>query len=73
MRRPCAALAGLLLLVGLLVTFVHDYAYRRADSASTGDYELGGLVSHAGTDLLVLTVVLTLVAFLWIRQTRCRS
>ncbi len=58
-------LAALLIAAGLVVTLIHDYAYRRGDSAGTGDYELGGLVSHAGTDLMILTVVLAAIAFMW--------
>ncbi len=55
-------LAGLLLLSGLVITGVHDYAYRRGGG---GDLELGGLVSHAGTDMLIMTVLLAAVALLW--------
>lgn len=65
-----ASLTVLLLVVGLLVTFVHDYAYRRADVTGTGDYEFGGLVSHAGTDILVTTAVLAVVAVLWTHRSR---
>ncbi len=56
----------LLTVGGLIVTFVHDYAYRRADTAGTGDYEFGGLVSHAGTDMLILTAVLAFTAWIWL-------
>ncbi len=55
----------LLIVVGLMVTFVHDYAYRRADITGDGDYEFGGLLSHAGTDIIVTTLVLALVALMW--------
>ncbi len=58
----------LLMVTGVLVTFVHDYAYRRADAARLGDYEFGGLLSHAGTDMLVLTIVLTTAAILYARS-----
>ncbi len=58
-------LPALLFAAGLLITGVHDYAYRRADTTGTGDYELGGFISHAGTDMLIVTVVLTLVALFW--------
>lgn len=56
-------LALLVLLVGVITTFVHDYAYRRVDTGS-GEYELGGLISHAGSDMLVVVFVLTLVVLL---------
>ncbi len=59
------SLFALLIVVGLMVTFVHDYAYRRADVTGTGDYEFGGLLSHAGTDILIVTLVLALVALMW--------
>ena len=55
-------LFGLMLLAGGLVTFVHDLAYRRADTANTGDYELGGWITHAGTDMVILTIVLVTTA-----------
>lgn len=61
MHRPRLAL--LLLSVGVIITFVHDYAYRRVDTGS-GEYELNGLLSHAGSDMLVVAFVLTLVALL---------
>ncbi len=66
-------LFALLITTGLLVTFVHDYAYRRADVTGTGDYEFGGLVSHAGTDILVTTVILATVAVLWTNRRGRRS
>lgn len=50
---------------GFVLVFVHDYAYRRADSARTGDYELGGLLTHAATDMIAVIAVLTTIAFLW--------
>ncbi len=65
MNRPGAGLFALLILAGAMVTFVHDYAYRRADVTGTGDYEFGGLLSHAGTDILIVTVVLAVVALTW--------
>lgn len=55
-------LPGLLFAVGVFVTAVHDYAYRRVGG---DDYELGGLVSHAGTDMLTVTFALALVALIW--------
>lgn len=58
-------LPGLLFAVGVFVTAVHDYAYWRVGG---DDYELGGWVSHAGTDMLTVTVALTLVALLWERR-----
>lgn len=69
-RVPGVSLFLLLIVVGLIVTFIHDYAYRRADVTGTGDYELGGLVSHAGTDILIVTVVLAVVAVLWTNRSR---
>lgn len=54
-----------LLAAGLFVTAVHDYAYRRVDTAGEGDYELWGLVTHAGSDMIITTFALALVAVLW--------
>lgn len=53
-----------LLFAGLVITTVHDYAYRRVDDGK-GDYELGGLVTHAGADMISVAVVLALVALAW--------
>lgn len=49
--------------VGAVATFVHDYAYRRGGG---DDFELGGFVSHAGTDMLIVTGVLIAAALVWI-------
>ncbi len=62
-------LAVLLVVAGLLLTFVHDYAYRRVDTGG-GDYEFGGLLSHAGVDMLIVTAVLGIVAWAWARHQR---
>ncbi len=63
-------LFALLMVTGLVVTFVHDYAYRRVDSQATGEYEFGGLLSHAGTDMLITTVVIAIVAMLYARSAK---
>lgn len=60
--RHRLALPLLLLTVGAFTTAVHDYAYRRVGGA---DYELGGWISHAGTDMLTVTIALALVALIW--------
>lgn len=65
-------LFALLAAAGMVVTFVHDYAYRRADVTGTGDYEFGGMVSHAGTDILVTTMILAVVAFFWTNRRSSR-
>ena len=66
MRAPDSLkLFALLTTAGLLVLAIHDFAYRRADVTGEGDYEFGGLISHAGADILVTTVVLAVVAVLW--------
>ena len=52
----------LLIVAGGIVVFVHDFAYRRADSAGTGDYELSGWLTHAGTDMFITTIVLAVAA-----------
>jgi hypothetical protein len=57
-------LPAVLLIAGLILTVVHDYAYRRVDDGS-GDYELGGLISHAGSDMLIVVFVLTAIALFW--------
>lgn len=67
-----AKLFALLSTVGLMVVGVHDYAYRRGDVGGTGDYELGGLITHAGTDMVVLTVIISAAAVLWANRTGSR-
>ncbi len=59
---------ALLMSAGIVVTFVHDYAYRRVASRATGEYEFGGLISHAGTDMLITTIVISVVAVLYTRS-----
>ncbi len=68
LSRASLKLFALLIASGVAITFVHDYAYRRADVTGSGDYEIGGLVSHAGTDMLILTAVLAIVAWLWVSR-----
>ncbi len=58
----------LLMMTGVVVTFVHDYAYRRADDEGFGDYEFGGLISHAGTDMLIVTTIVATVAVFYARS-----
>lgn len=55
----------LLLVTGTALLLVHDFAYRRADVTGTGDYEFGGLVSHAGADILVTTLILSAMGVLY--------
>ncbi len=65
-RAPASLkLFALLMTTGLAVLAVHDFAYRRADVTGTGDYEFGGLISHAGADILVVTLILSAVGVLW--------
>ena len=59
------ALPLLLLVAGFFVTAVHDYAYRRVGGT---DYEFGGLVSHAGSDMLITTFALVITAILWLNS-----
>lgn len=59
----------LLMATGFMVTFVHDYAYRRVDTGE-GDYEFGHLISHAGTDMVIVTLVIATVALLYVRGAR---
>lgn len=61
-------LFALMIAAGTGVVAIHDYAYRRVDIAHVGDYELGGLLTHAGTDMVILTLVLATVALLWANQ-----
>jgi hypothetical protein len=58
-----ALFAAWLLFVGGFVTFVHDYAYRRTGG---DDFEMGGLVSHAGADMIVTTIAVTIAALVWV-------
>lgn len=53
--------ALIMLLTGGMAVFVHDFAYRRVDTGE-GQYEFGGLISHAGADMIVVTIILTLVS-----------
>jgi hypothetical protein len=53
----------LMLATGAVVIFVHDFAYRRVDSG-VGQYELGGIISHAGADMVILTVILAAVCLI---------
>ena len=55
----------LLLATGIIATFIHDYAYRRGGG---DDFELGGWISHAGTDMLIVTAALAVVALVWVRR-----
>ncbi len=66
MRAPASLkLFALLIVSGLTLLLVHDFAYRRADVTGTGDYEFGGLISHAGADILVTALILAAVGILW--------
>lgn len=48
-------LPWLILKVGFVVTLLHDYFYAKADGTA---YELGGAISHAGADMLILTALI---------------
>jgi hypothetical protein len=61
-------LFALLMATGVLVTFVHDYAYRRVDTRGVGEYEFSRLISHAGTDMLITTIIVSVVAVLYARS-----
>ncbi len=58
----------LLMATGGAITFVHDYTYRRVDVGGLGDYEFDGLITHAGTDMLILTFVIATAATLYARS-----
>ena len=58
--RPHIVAPALVATTGAFVTFVHDYAYRRTGG---DDYEVWGLLSHAGADMLVTTFACALVVF----------
>lgn len=60
---------ALIVFTGAFVTFVHDYAYRRVGGT---DYELGGLISHAGTDMLITTAACAAVAFAYLSTMKGR-
>ncbi len=68
LKLPATRMFLVLLATGLMVTIIHDYAYRRADITMTGDYEFGGFVSHAGTDILIATFAISSAAILWYRR-----
>ncbi len=61
-------LFALLMVTGIIITFIHDYAYRRVDRGEFGDYEFGGLISHAGTDMLTIALILAGVAGFYTRS-----
>ncbi len=67
-QRMMVGLFLVLMATGLMVMLIHDYAYRRADATGTGDYEFGGFISHAGTDILIATLAISAVAILWYRR-----
>ncbi len=67
--KPHIVGPALIAVTGGFVTFVHDYAYRRVGG---DDYEFGGLISHAGTDMLITTLACTLVALAYLLTTRER-
>lgn len=46
-------------LVGLLAVLIHDLAYRQTGGS---DFEIYGVVSHAGADMLALTAALVITA-----------
>lgn len=46
--------------VGVALTFFHDLIYRQTGGA---DFEIYGLLSHAGLDLLALTIAATIAVF----------
>ncbi len=52
--------------VGLMAAVGHELLYRRTGG---GDFELSGTISHAGVDMLVVTVTIVLVLALieWAR------
>lgn len=54
-RRRCHAAVALA--VGIVLTAFHDLVYRSSDGA---DFELNGLISHAGADMLALTIAITI-------------
>lgn len=63
-------LFALLLATGAAITGVHDFTYRRVDVADEGDYELGGLLTHAASDMVILTLVMAVVALVWANRAR---
>jgi len=62
MIRRLLRLPLLLLVAGLVVMGIHDFTYR---SVGGTDFVLGGLISHAGTDILITTAILAGVGLLW--------
>lgn len=63
-RHP--SLAGVLFIIGLVVTALHELAYRQTGGS---DFELGGTISHAGADMLAVVIILSVVA-LWLDRIR---
>jgi hypothetical protein len=63
MKQP-EALATLGGVVGAVSIVIHDYAYRRVDGGD-GDYEFGGLITHAGADMAIVTAAIALAVWAW--------
>lgn len=46
----------------------HEFLYRRF--TLDGDYEFGGLITHAGVDLILQAILLAVVGLIYARVTR---
>lgn len=55
------------LVTGLILVVVHEGIYRRTVTAGESDYELGGLITHAGIDILGAVLIISFV--LWVAET----
>lgn len=58
-RRDSPPLALILLFAGLAGVALHDIAYRQTGG---DDFEAFGVISHAGLDMLAVTLFLALIA-----------
>lgn len=54
----------LVLGTGFLGVIFHESVYRRTIEPGEGDYDLSGLITHAGVDMILLTLGISLMVWL---------
>ena len=64
-KRRATVLAPMLTIIGLVVVAIHEVVYRQTGGT---DFDLVGVVSHAGADMLIVTFILAIVAGLHERR-----
>ena len=58
----------LLLAAGVGTIAVHEFLYRRF--TLDGDYEFGGLITHAGVDMAIQAVIVAVVGLAYANSSR---